>query len=554
MASIQRIFPALNTNALSFVRKPVGALGQWDQASAVYGAQGARYAGPSAGTAQIQAVPQFNAVPGGATQSLLLAQFVSDPLRSVLIPALAWNVGSALQLANAAATYTWRGRAALFVLNGSTGQRRATLFDTSNVGSGARTVTTERTCLASITGLAAQVRAGDCLCLEIGIEIVNSAASLAPQVSLFAGGLSPITADNVAATDAQTVLEAPQSLLLSLPAPGEQPNARVTRADAVRIIKEAWPPRSASLYDWDTPDALVYKVFEALGDVIKLYFYDQSDRVFRETNPLTTVELLPTWEALLGITLSESVLRTRSVERRRQTVLARLREMGPLTLHNLAAIFAQLAGYVPPAVPEVLEFARTDMQPPNLYTDTIGGTIPTGTAFDGTNLRRVTPTLLDGGEVWDAGALVILSLSSAVGARALRVRLEGPNGTAAVWSLENGSDPTATTLYLRSPVHAGGPIHGNWTLNLYLDENPPPAINLTSWSLYVLGHKWGGRGGVKHIWSVYLDPAHQTVDRRDIDTTLDRITQSYAEGFVIFDMTSIPGGNTHRAGRFIPGA
>ena len=88
MASIQRIFPALNTTALSFVRKPAGALGQWSQASAVYGAQGARYAGPSVGTAQIQAVPQFNAVPGGTTQTLLLAQFVSDPLRSVLIPAL----------------------------------------------------------------------------------------------------------------------------------------------------------------------------------------------------------------------------------------------------------------------------------------------------------------------------------------------------------------------------------------------------------------------------------------------------------------------------------
>lgn len=554
MASIQRIFPNLAANALSFVRKPVGALGKWDQVSAVYSARGARYAGPAAGTAQVQAVPRFDAVPGGTTRKLMLAQFVSDPLRSALIPTASWNVAFAAQLANAAATYTWRGQAALFVLNGTTGQRRATLFDTSNVGSGARTVTTERTCLESIPGLAAQVRAGDCLCLELGIAVTNAAAALAPQVSLFAGGTAPITADDAATTSAQVVLEAPQNLLLSLPTAGEPPGASVTLADAVRIVKEAWPPRSGSLYDWDSPDAIVHKVFGALGDVAKLYGFDQSDRIFREANPLTTVELLPTWEALLGITLSESVLRTRSVEKRRQTVLARLREMGPLTLHNLAAIFAQLAGYVPPAVPDVLELTRQHMEPSNTYTDLLGGTIPTGTSFDATNLVRITPTLLDGGEVWDAGALVTLTLSSTVGARHLRVRLEGPSGTEAIWSLENGSDPTSPVLRLRSPAHAGGPVHGNWTMNAFLATAPPMPISLVSWNLYVLGHRWGGRGAAKHIWSVYLDPQHQAVDRRDIDTTLDRITQSYAEGFVIFDKTSIPGTATHRAGRFIPGS
>lgn len=554
MASIQRVFPNLTANALSFIRKPIGALGKWEQISAIYSAQGARYAGPAAGSAQVQAVPRFDLIPNGATHRIMLAQFVSDPLRSALIPAASWNVAFAAQLANAAATFAWRGQAALFILNGTTGQRRATLFDTSNVGTGSRTVTTERTCLESIAGLAAQVRAGDCLCLELGISVTNTAAALAPQASLFAGGTSPITTDDAATTSAQAVLEAPQNLLLSLPTAGEPPGASVTRSDAVRIVKEAWPPRSGSLYDWDSPDAIIHKIFEALGDAIKLYGFDQSDRIFREANPLTTTELLPTWEALLGITLSESVLRTRSVEKRRQTVLARLREMGPLTLHNLAAIFAQLAGYVPPSVPEVLELTRADMEPSNTYTDVLGGTIPTGTTFDATNLTRITPTLLDGGEVWEAGAILTLNLSSTVGARHLRVRLEGPSGTEAVWSLENGSDPTSPVLRLRSPAHAGGPVHGNWKLSVFLIVNPPPMITLLSWSLYVLGHKWGGRGAAKHIWSVYLDPAHQAVDRRDIDTTLDRITQSYAEGFVIFDKRSIPGTSTHRAGRFIPGS
>jgi hypothetical protein len=92
-----------------------------------------------------------------------------------------------------------------------------------------------------------------------------------------------------------------------------------------------------------------------------------------------------------------------------------------------------------------------------------------------------------------------------------------------------------------------------WQLNIYRDVGSP-AVTLNSWSLYTLGKTWGGREGMKHIWSIYLDAEHQTVERRDIETTLDRITQSYTEGFVIFDKTSIPGTNTHRAGRFIPGA
>ena len=117
---------------------------------------------------------------------------------------------------------------------------------------------------------------------------------------------------------------------------------------------------------------------------MKLYAFDQrGDRVFRETDPLTFVRLLPVWEALLGITLSEAALRSRSAEQRRQTVLARLREMGPLTLHNLAAIFAQLAGYVAPARARGAEFQRGDMEPPNTYADPISAAIPTGTTFDG---------------------------------------------------------------------------------------------------------------------------------------------------------------------------
>ncbi len=548
MASVQRIYPRLNTPALSIERRPAGALGLWDQVSAVYSGQGARYFGPAQGAAQVQAIPQFVAVPTATTQSILIAQMLGDPLRGMLIDAGDWSLGFALQLANAGATFTWGGAAALFVVDALTGQRRATIFDTTAIGAAARTVTTERTCLATIAGLAAQVRTGDFLCLEFGIAVTNTAAPLAPQASVFADGLGPITADNIAATDALTVLEAPVDLVLSLPQAGEQPTASVSHAESVVLVKEAWPPFSDQLYDWDNPSAVVAKLFEAFGDVIKLYGYDQSDRIIRELNPLTTVELLPFWEAALGIILSEAAQKTRPADVRRQAVLARLREVGPLTLFALASIFGQLANYAAGTTPRVQELDTGRQRTHNEYAADVGIAIPTGTVFDGTNLVLITPTLLDGGKVWDTGALVTLLLSSA-NSEGLHIQLTAPDFSTATWT---GGPNLTTQVMLRSPAQAGAPIHGNWILNIYRDGGAP-AVTLNSWKLYVLGELYGGRAQSKFIWSVFLDAAHQTVDYRDLLATLNRITQSYAQSFVIYDLSSIPGINYHRAGRFIPG-
>lgn len=548
MASIQRIYPAITQPALSIVRRPARAFAAWTQTSAVFAQQGARYVGPTQGTAQQVAAPVFNAIPLAATHTLLLGQFVSDPLRAQTIPAGNWQVGFAAALLNAAVTLLWAPAAALFVMDPA-GNRKATIFDLSAVGTMGRTSATERTALAGVAGVSVQITTGDCLVLELGIGVSNLAAALAPQARLYAQGATPITADDVAASDAQAVLEAPSALVLSLPQAGEPTDATVTYAQALQIVQDHWPPHTDRLYDWDDPTTLIGQVFLTIRDVVKIYGYDQVDRVFRELNPLRMVEQVPAWESLLGITLSDAASRSRSVAKRRATVLARLREMGPLTIHNLSAIFATLAEYQASDTPEVIDMRSADMETANTYTDVLGGAIPTGTGFDATNLIRITPTLLDGGVVWLAGALVTLNLSAAQ-SEFLHVRLTGPSGVVAEWS---GGPNLSTAVKLRSVEHVSEPIHGNWTLNIYRDVGSP-AVTLTSWSLYVLGKTWGGREGSKHIWSLYLDPAHQSVDRRDIETTLDRITQSYTEGFVIFDKTSIPGINTHRAGRFIPGA
>lgn len=546
MPTEKRIFPRLTTNALSFVRRPVGALGLWDFVSSVYSAGGARYAGPLQGASQAQAVPRFNAITGGTTKSLMIAQFITDPMRKQFVPGGSWQVSFAAQLVNAGATYTWGGKAALFVLGGTTGKRTATVFDVSAVGSAGRASTAELTCLASIAGNAVQLFAGDCLCLELGIAVVNAGASAVPVASLFADGTGPLTADAAAVVNAAAVIDAPVELLLSLPQAGEQPNSSVTHKDAVAIVKEAWPPRSSALYDWDNAAAIVHKYFEALGDIAKIYAFDQSDRMFRELNPLTTVELLPAWEALLRIVVSGAALN--DILRRRENVLAQLRETGPLTVFNLAAIFARLGGYVPPAVPEVIFQSPDDLATANIYKDGHGGVIPTGTGFDGTNLTFATPTLLDGGKVWDNGVTIYLFLNAAR-SEAIRARLTSPAGVSVDWE---GGPNLDSVIVLRSPVQAGGPIHGNWTLSVYRLVGSA-AVSLTDWWLYTLGKGFGGRTSARFRWEVYLDPAHQSVGRRDIETTIDRVNLSYTKGYCVFDKTSIPGIATHRAGRFLPG-
>lgn len=562
-APVQRIFPRLATSALSFVRKPTVALGGWSQTNLVFAlGNGARYVGPESGSAQQTATPLFAAIPNLATHSCLIGQFLGDPLREQTIAIGTWRVAFAARLLNAGATFLWQGRAALLVVDGLTGGRRGTIFDTTAIGSGARAGVGELTCLQNVTGAAVKVRTGDYLCLELGIAVANTAAALAPQASLFCDGAIPISSDGATATDALTVLEAPEELLLSLPQTGEQPNPSLVHAQVVALLKEHWPPHSEVLYAWDEDDAHVKKYFDWLGDIYKLYGFDQVDRIFREISPLTCVEQLDAWEDLLGIAQTRAAQRGRTVAERRRVVLARLREWGPLTLHNLAAIFAQLAAYVVGTRPEVLELDKTDMEGKNLWGETLPAAtaVPLAADFDLTNLVRDTPVFLDGGHVSDAGVWLrmVLSSTDTVG---LRVQLMGPDYTTWQWGNPTDAAPytayplpsgLTTNLQLRSPAFANKAIHGAWRLWVRRVAGAP-AVDLVNWSILVEGKGHGGRRQAKFHWATYLDSSHQTAHRRDVESTLDRITQTYARGFCVYAKSSIPGTSLHRPGRFVPG-
>jgi len=550
---LQRIHPRLATAALSFVRKPAAPLGVWTQTPAMFSGSASRYAGPDAGTTQQQLQPLFAAIPNGVTHQCLVVQLLTDPLREQTISAGTWRVSFAAQLANAGAAFTWGGMAALHVVNGLTGARRGTIFNTSAIGSTGRTTTAVRTCLATISGAEVKVRAGDYLSLELGLAVANAAGALAPQASVLADGTTHISADNVAIASARSVLEAPAALPVSLPTTGEQERPSVTHAQAVQLLKEHFPPNSDVLYAWNEADAVIKHFFDWLGDCIKIYGYDQVDRIFREVNPLTCVELLPAWEAHLGLAQGRIAQRGITVTQRRNLVLSHLRELGPLTVFSLASIFARLADYAPGTRPDVIELSKDDHHGAIRESDvvpTADGTIPEGTAFDGTNLIRSTRVLPEGMEVSEAGAYLVITLDQAQSSN-LHFQLLGPDFTTATWGGDAYPLPDLDdVLHLRAVAHAGKSIQGKWRLYAYRDVGSP-AVVLESWELIVFGR---GHGGSAHVtWSVHLDSSHQNVDRRDVESTLDRITQSYARGFCVYALTGVPGTALHRPGRFVPG-
>lgn len=560
---LNQIHLRTGTMALSFLKRPSGFLAAWDLKPTGAVAQYARYCGPEPGTAQTGVAPVYAVVPNGASYDCAAAQFLSDPLRKQDIPAQTWRIGFAAKLANAGVNYTWRGRAALYVVNGRTGGIRATIFNLDNVGSGARTATTERTCFAAaMSGAAASVFAGDYLVLELGLRVSNAAGALAPQITVYSDGSAPISSDNVATTNAQSVLYSVAELALSLPTAGEQPQPSLTWQQAVRAFKDHYAERTDRIYKWDGNGPLAH-LFDFLGEALKVYGYDQLDRARREFNPLTTVELLPAWEAILGISQTRSAQRGKTVEQRRKTVLARLREIGPLTPYNLAGIFAQLAEYAAGAAPSVYELDRVDQDTHSTaWSDTYTGgvSIPSDTAFQASNLVVQSPVLLDGGLVSDAGVCVTLSLNNS-STEGLRFRLWGPDFTYADWGGADFPLPSglSTTLKLRSTAHVGRAIHGSWQLYCYRVVGAP-LVKLNGWSLYTLGKGHGGWGQGKFNWSVYLDDQHHSVDQRDIDSTLARVSQSYARGFCVYSARAVPGEiaasglHVHRPGRFLPGA
>lgn len=569
---IQTFWARLGLNAVSHIRHPAGYVGTWDQVETRNAGTFAKYLGPDIGAAQMASVPTFAGIPDVTTQWLAGGQFLSDPLLRQRVAAGTWTVGFAARLANASASVAWTGVASLAIIDGLTGEKRGTIFDGALIGS-TLTATTERTLIeVAVSGSAAEIFGGDYLCLELGISVGNlSGAPVVPQMSLFADGTTLINASGAAISSAASYLVAPQAFGLSLPLPGEQPDASVTIEDALQLVKDGFPPDSP--HDWDDTSSPDYELILWIAEVYKRYGYDLNDIFSRELDPQTAVLKLQDWRALYGIQAG------RSREELRAAVLARLREFGGTTLFNTAAAVGVLLGYLDPQSLRIYEISAEQQRTALTYVDDFLGTLtlPSDTGYsDSSNFVRRSPVLLDGALLGEMGAQLTLKFFAATGTTRIHAQLTGPDRRTKRWDPITTHQPLEI-IRLYAPEFRGTPAHGSWKLNLWREVGSP-ANGLLKWELLAPGVPTIGAGKVvtgpteldrnlsvmkgglgrwkNSWWGVYADPAKlsatQPADFAAVLAYLRRVEHGYQSASLLRSINPIPHAVTTIPKQFIP--
>lgn len=498
---VQAMYLRLGVAALSFIKRPTGYFAAWSQTNPQGLGPGACYMGPALGTAQRQMPVTWAAVPNdGLSYRLGFTQFLSDPFTRQSCAAGLWTLGFGQLTTNAGATIDWNGNAALYVIDGRAGTRRATAFNLRAIGN-PHTNVGERTCyeFSLIPGQGFELFTGDYLCLEVGVAIRNTGGAPAvPGTSIFADGVTEIVQDDDPTASAKAMLFSPFYLTTALPQPGEPKDPSVTSAEAVQLVRGALP--GSTFHDFDDPTSPDAELLAWYGEIFKRFGWDVLDLLARELDPRTAVLKLKDMRATWGVTQDPPAL-----PEQRALVIARMREYGgPSSLFGVAAAIGVVLGYADPSQLEIMEISADQLKAALRfdYPSYMGGAVPTGTGFGSSNLILRTPMLLDGGAVWDAGSKLFLRFDAVCGKR-IHVRLMGPDGTVVDWEpITHWQEGVSHVLYGKGHRHKA--MHGTWTLFVWR-EIGSPAVNLVGdlgpigpgSSLYVTGAP-----------AAYVGPAH----------------------------------------------
>lgn len=220
MATIQTMYCHDDT-APDIAVMPSGILGGWDYGptTSIFGAN-ARALRDTTDNSSSTATGRITSTPNNTTKNACSAQHLSPPLAAQSISAGNWSLGFTIQNVNATATQRWGGQAGLYLIDGTTGAIKTTIFAKGPIGSQSRTSTAILTCYnATVAGGAATVANLDYLCLEIGWELVNTSGATVSNRNgtAYVTRNTAITADAASATfTAQGKLVAPAALTLAV--------------------------------------------------------------------------------------------------------------------------------------------------------------------------------------------------------------------------------------------------------------------------------------------------------------------------------------------------
>lgn len=195
---------------------PAGFFGVYDVTSGLCGPSAALLSATGE-TTQVKQSGPVTQLPNGVVKRFGLGQFLSAPLQTGDYGSAAWSIAFAAQFSGAAINKVWNAHYALFLVDGTTGTVKTTIYQARfPIGPMSRTGAGELTVYANpfaLAGAAWSAQLGDYLALELIVNVTNnSGQTISATPSIFTSGGTPITADDVLASDAQAVLTAPYSI------------------------------------------------------------------------------------------------------------------------------------------------------------------------------------------------------------------------------------------------------------------------------------------------------------------------------------------------------
>lgn len=192
---------------------PSGLLSTWEASTGAQFGASARSLRDSSGAATSTYSETAGSIGLSDPCDQAALQAISAPLAAQSIGAGDWTVAFSARWAASGSGYGWRGRAALHLVNGSTGAIRTTIFALQTIGGDKTNITAYRTAYSTtVAGSAATVTAGDYLALEIGVQTYTTVGSGFPDIDVRVGNTTAISSDNASNSTPQSFISAPAAL------------------------------------------------------------------------------------------------------------------------------------------------------------------------------------------------------------------------------------------------------------------------------------------------------------------------------------------------------
>lgn len=197
---------------------PSGAFGAWTDFNSNASGANTKSLSTTSGTSQVTLSVSQGSVGKNATRALGVCQYCSVALAAGSYSAGNWTFAFAAKtgITGSFGAGTWIGRAGLYLVNGSDGTSRTSIFDVATFGASRTNITQELTVYSvSISGAAFSPVAGDYLAFECGTSTTNgNVGTITISINVYDSGTTAITSDNTVASDAQSLITSPVPITL----------------------------------------------------------------------------------------------------------------------------------------------------------------------------------------------------------------------------------------------------------------------------------------------------------------------------------------------------